>query len=98
MKSLLLSSFILLATFIFAGNDLKSNIEAAITQISSDKNITQKDKDKFVARFNILIQKLNENNSVETQAEITKEYSRLSQSFTKTTGVNLLALPENSTK
>lgn len=98
MKSLLLSSFILLATFSFAGNDLKSNIEATITQISSDKNITQKDKDKFVARFNILVQKLNENNSAETQAEITKEYRRLSQNFTTTTGVSLPALPENSTK
>lgn len=98
MKSLLLSSFIFFATFSFAGNDLKSNIEATITQINTDKNITQKDKDKFVARFNILVQKLNENNSVETQTEITKEYSRLSQNFTKITGVSLPALPENSTK
>ncbi len=98
MKSILLSSFILLATFSFAGNDIKSSIEATITQINSDKNITQIDKEKFVARFNILLQKLNENNTVETQTQITKEYSRLSQNFTKTTGVNLPALTENSSK
>ena len=98
MKSILLSSFILLATFSFAGNDIKSSIEATITQINSDKNITQKDKNKFVARFNILVQKLTENNSAETQAEITKEYSRLSQNFTKATGVSLPALSENTAK
>ncbi|MDF1673803.1 MAG: hypothetical protein P1U41_09865 [Vicingaceae bacterium] len=98
MKSLLLSFFILFATFSFAGNNIKSSIEATITQIKSDKNITQKDKDKFVARFNILLQKLNENNTVETQTQITKEYSRLSHNFTKTTGVNLPASTENYTK
>ena len=94
MKSLLLSSFILLATFSFAGNDIKSSIEATITQIKTDKNITQKDKDKFVARFNILVQKLNENNTT----EITKEYSRLAQNFTKTTGITLPNLSESTTK
>lgn len=94
MKSLLLSSFILLATFSFAGNDIKSSIEATITQIKTDKNITQKDKDKFVARFNILAQKLTEDNTT----EITKEYNRLAQNFTKTTGITLSNLSESTTK
>ena len=98
MKSLLLSSFILIATFSFAGNDLKSNIEATITQINTDKNISQKDKDKFVARFNILVQKLNETNTAETQSEITNEYSRLTENFTKTTGITLPPLPSNTSE
>jgi|GEM_PF-3299796 len=89
MKSLLLSSFILLATFSFAGNDLKSNIEATITEINTNSAIAQKDKDKFVARFNVLVKKLNENNTKETQNEILKEYNRLAQNFTKTTGISL---------
>lgn len=89
MKSLLLSTFIFWATFSFAGNDLKSNIEATITEINTNSAIAQKDKDKFVARFNILANKLNKNNTKETQNEILEEYNRLTQDFKKTTGVSL---------
>jgi len=95
MKSLLLSSFILLATFSFAENDMKSNIEATITEINTNQNVTKKDKDKFVARFNVLVQKLTESNTPETLTEITKEYTRLIQSFTKTTGISLSPSPSN---
>lgn len=88
-KILLLSTAIFIGLVAFANNDdLKTTIKSAITTIDNNKKIDQRDKDKFLARFNVLAKKL-ETADAKTQETIAKDYKRLLEALKDTTGLDL---------
>tara|TARA_B100002051_G_C16226370_1_gene388272 strand:+ start:92 stop:397 length:306 start_codon:yes stop_codon:yes gene_type:complete len=89
-KILLLSTAIFIGSVAYANtNDLKAEIQSAITTIDNSQNISKEDKSKFLARFSVLIEKLENAKDAKTKETISKDYTRLVEALKDATGFDL---------
>lgn len=88
-KILLLSTTIFIGSVAFANNDLKAEIQSAITTIDNSQNISKEDKSKFLARLSVLIEKLENAKDAKTKETISKDYTRLVEALKDATGFDL---------
>jgi len=88
-KILSLSTAIFIGSVAFANNDLKAEIQSAITTIDNSQNISKEDKSKFLARLSVLIEKLENAKDAKTKETISKDYTRLVEALKDATGFDL---------